>query len=138
MSWQRTVRLGVLLGRLQLKEFIRSKAAVVFGLLFPVLLLVLLASIFNETITGTGVTVAQYMTAGVLAISLATSLQQAVHERGERPGAGNAQVAARLHIGEATVKTHLLHVFTKLGVEGRTAAVTRAMELGILPPPTPR
>lgn len=72
-SWRRTVRLGVLLGRLQLKEFVRSKAAVVFGLMFPVLLLVLLAAIFNESISGTGVTVAQYMTAGVLAISLATS-----------------------------------------------------------------
>lgn len=53
-------------------------------------------------------------------------------------GAPNAEVAARLHIGEATVKTHLLHAFTKLGVEGRTAAVTRAMELGILPPPSAR
>jgi DNA-binding NarL/FixJ family response regulator len=53
-------------------------------------------------------------------------------------GASNAQAASRLLIGEATVKTHLLHVFAKLGVEGRTAAVTRAMELGILPPPTAR
>ncbi len=53
-------------------------------------------------------------------------------------GAANAQVAERLHIGEATVKTHLVHVFTKLGVDGRTAAVARAMELGILSPPSPR
>lgn len=53
-------------------------------------------------------------------------------------GASNASVAERLHIGEATVKTHLLHVFTKLDVDGRTAAVTRAMELGILPPPSAR
>lgn len=53
-------------------------------------------------------------------------------------GSSNTQVAASLHIGEATVKTHLLHAFAKLGVEGRTAAVTRAMELGILPPPSPR
>ena len=50
-------------------------------------------------------------------------------------GASNAQAAGALHIGEATVKTHLLHIFTKLGVEGRTAAVTRAMELGIIPAP---
>ncbi|CAN5415543.1 response regulator transcription factor [soil metagenome] len=50
-------------------------------------------------------------------------------------GASNAQAAASLHIGEATVKTHLLHIFTKLDVEGRTAAVTRAMELGIIPAP---
>lgn len=72
-SWRRTVRLGLLLGHLQLREFVRSRVALVFGLLFPILLLVLLASIFDEQIEGTGVTVAQYMTAGVLAISLATS-----------------------------------------------------------------
>lgn len=53
-------------------------------------------------------------------------------------GASNAAAAERLHIGEATVKTHLLHAYAKLGVDGRTAAVTRAMELGILPPPAVR
>ncbi len=52
-------------------------------------------------------------------------------------GTSNAAVAASLSIGEATVKSHLAHVYAKLGVEGRTAAVTRAMELGILPPPGP-
>ncbi len=50
-------------------------------------------------------------------------------------GARNAEAAAALGIGEATVKTHLLRIFTKLGVDGRTEAVTRAMELGIIPPP---
>jgi ATP/maltotriose-dependent transcriptional regulator MalT len=33
---------------------------------------------------------------------------------------------------EATVKTHLLHIFAKLGVDDRTAAVTGAMERGML------
>jgi DNA-binding NarL/FixJ family response regulator len=47
-------------------------------------------------------------------------------------GLGNRVVGERLFIGEATVKTHLLHVFAKLGVDDRTRAVTRAMELGIL------
>jgi DNA-binding NarL/FixJ family response regulator len=50
-------------------------------------------------------------------------------------GARNAEAATALGIGEATVKTHLLRVFAKLGVDGRTEAVTRAMELGIIPPP---
>jgi DNA-binding CsgD family transcriptional regulator len=50
-------------------------------------------------------------------------------------GARNAEAAAALGIGEATVKTHLLRIFAKLGVDGRTEAVTRAMELGIIPPP---
>jgi DNA-binding NarL/FixJ family response regulator len=38
-----------------------------------------------------------------------------------------------LFVGEATVKTHLLHVFEKLGVGDRTRAVTLAMERGWLP-----
>ena len=47
-------------------------------------------------------------------------------------GHSNPQIAAALFIGEATVKTHLLHVFEKLDVSDRTRAVTRAMELGLL------
>ena len=47
-------------------------------------------------------------------------------------GLSNAQIAARLFIAESTVKTHLVHVFEKLGVDDRTRAVTRAQELGIL------
>jgi DNA-binding NarL/FixJ family response regulator len=47
-------------------------------------------------------------------------------------GNSNASVAARLFISEATVKTHLLHVFEKLGVSDRTRAVTLALELGLL------
>ncbi|PWC03623.1 response regulator [Agromyces badenianii] len=47
-------------------------------------------------------------------------------------GRSNPEIATALFIGEATVKTHLLHVFEKLEVRDRTRAVTRAMELGIL------
>ncbi|MET0726596.1 MAG: response regulator transcription factor [Leifsonia sp.] len=47
-------------------------------------------------------------------------------------GHSNPRIAAELFIGEATVKTHLLHVFEKLEVSDRTRAVTRAMELGLL------
>ncbi|MEV4310902.1 response regulator transcription factor [Actinocrispum sp. NPDC049592] len=47
-------------------------------------------------------------------------------------GMTNAEVGAALHISEATVKTHLLRVFNKLGVSDRTAAVTTAMERGLL------
>lgn len=47
-------------------------------------------------------------------------------------GATNRQAAASLHLSEATVKTHLVHVFDKLGVTSRTAAVARARELGVL------
>ena len=47
-------------------------------------------------------------------------------------GATNAEIAKALRISEATVKTHLLHVFEKLEVDDRTAAVTRAVERKIL------
>lgn len=47
-------------------------------------------------------------------------------------GASNADVATRLHISDATVKSHLVHVFSKLGVASRTAAVRESRSLGIL------
>jgi len=47
-------------------------------------------------------------------------------------GLSNPAIGRALFIGEATVKTHLLHAFEKLGVNDRTRAVTKAMELGLL------
>lgn len=47
-------------------------------------------------------------------------------------GLSNRDIARELHVSEATVKTHLLHVFAKLGVDDRTAAVTMALERGII------
>ncbi|HEX3491736.1 MAG TPA: response regulator transcription factor [Streptosporangiaceae bacterium] len=50
-------------------------------------------------------------------------------------GQTNAEIGRALFISEATVKTHLLRAFGKLSVSDRTAAVTAALALGILPPP---
>jgi DNA-binding NarL/FixJ family response regulator len=47
-------------------------------------------------------------------------------------GASNREIGAALHLGEATVKSHLLHAFTKLDAKSRTGAVTRARDLGLL------
>jgi len=47
-------------------------------------------------------------------------------------GTSNRDIARELFISEATVKTHLSHVFTKLGVADRAAAVAKGYELGIL------
>lgn len=47
-------------------------------------------------------------------------------------GLSNREIGMRIHLGEATVKTHLLKAFGKLEVNDRTRAVTRAMELGLL------
>ncbi len=47
-------------------------------------------------------------------------------------GASNKEIGRQLHISEATVKTHLLHIFGKLGVNDRTQAVTVAAQRGIV------
>jgi DNA-binding NarL/FixJ family response regulator len=47
-------------------------------------------------------------------------------------GDSNSEIAGRLHISQATVKSHLIHIFGKLGVSDRTAAVTVALRRGIL------
>ncbi|WP_250443878.1 response regulator transcription factor [Actinotalea sp. C106] len=84
----------------------------------------------------------------VLAPSVARRLVHQVHRPEERltprelevlaavaRGGSNAQIGAQLFITEATVKTHLLRVFAKLGVDDRTRAVTVALERGLLPSP---
>jgi DNA-binding NarL/FixJ family response regulator len=48
-------------------------------------------------------------------------------------GETNRGAAARLFISEATVKTHLLHIYAKLDVNDRAAAVATAFERGLLP-----
>ena len=49
-------------------------------------------------------------------------------------GSTNREAAAQLFISEATVKTHLLHVYAKLGVNDRAAAVATAFDRGFLTP----
>jgi len=47
-------------------------------------------------------------------------------------GHSNKEIGKALHISTATVKTHLIHIYNKLGVDDRTAAVTTALEKGII------
>jgi DNA-binding NarL/FixJ family response regulator len=47
-------------------------------------------------------------------------------------GTTNREAAKRLFISEATVKTHLLHLYAKLGVRDRAAAVAAGYEAGLL------
>jgi DNA-binding NarL/FixJ family response regulator len=47
-------------------------------------------------------------------------------------GSANKEIARSLLISETTVKTHLKHVFAKLGVDSRAAAVVMAIERGLL------
>jgi len=48
-------------------------------------------------------------------------------------GEGNREAAAKLFISESTVKTHLLHIYEKLGVRDRAAAVAEAYKRRLLP-----
>lgn len=47
-------------------------------------------------------------------------------------GLANKEIAARLGVGEATVKTHLKGIFARLGATNRTEAVTTALRLGLI------
>ncbi|MFD7169465.1 response regulator [Streptomyces violascens] len=83
----------------------------------------------------------------VLAPSVAGRLVDQLRARPERPrlserevsvlrlvaeGCTNAEIGRRLFVAESTVKTHVVRIFGKLGVDDRTAAVTRAMSLDLL------
>jgi DNA-binding NarL/FixJ family response regulator len=85
----------------------------------------------------------------VLSPSVATRLVGQVREPAREPlsqreldilgliarGCSNREAAARLFISEATVKTHVLHIYAKLGVNDRAAAVAVGFERGLLPRP---
>jgi len=47
-------------------------------------------------------------------------------------GLANKEIARSLHLSEATVKSHLLHIFEKLGAADRTHAVTLAVRQGLI------
>ncbi len=49
-------------------------------------------------------------------------------------GTTNREAAERLFISEATVKTHLIHIYAKLGVPDRASAVAAAYDRGLLKP----
>ncbi|MDH6575771.1 response regulator transcription factor [Kitasatospora sp. MAP5-34] len=49
-------------------------------------------------------------------------------------GLANRQISKRLFISEATVKTHLVHIYDKLGVDSRTAAIASGLTSGMIRP----
>ncbi|KKD03693.1 response regulator [Streptomyces sp. WM6386] len=82
----------------------------------------------------------------VLSPAVASRLVSAVRAPGKEPlsarerevlalvarGTSNREIARELFISEATVKTHLTHLYAKLAVKDRAAAVATAYERGIL------
>ncbi|GAB3870174.1 ABC transporter permease [Kibdelosporangium lantanae] len=61
-----TLNIGLARGGVELKQFFRAKEQVVFTFAFPILILVLLGSIFNRAFPGTGVTASQVFTASMV------------------------------------------------------------------------
>lgn len=49
-------------------------------------------------------------------------------------GTSNAEIAAELFISEVTVKSHIGHIFTKLGLRDRAAAIVFAFDAGVVAP----
>src|SRR5439155_9594276 len=49
-------------------------------------------------------------------------------------GLPNGDIAARLYLAEATVKTHVVHILSKLGVRDRSQVVVTAYETGLIEP----
>lgn len=47
-------------------------------------------------------------------------------------GLSNQDISRELHLSQATVKSHLVHVYSKLGVDSRTAAVAAATARGLI------
>jgi ATP/maltotriose-dependent transcriptional regulator MalT len=47
-------------------------------------------------------------------------------------GLSNSEIAKELFVSTTTAKAHLVHIYAKLGVNDRTAAVTTALERGII------
>ena len=81
----------------------------------------------------------------VLAPELATRVMRGMHNQAPRlterelevlqhlaTGSSNKQIAKALFVSEATIKSHLVHIFTKLDVDSRVRAVHVARKMGIL------
>ncbi len=73
----KTLRLGILRGNMEIKQFLRRRESVVFTLFFPVLLLFIFGSVFKNSIAP-GVSFSQYFVAGMIASGLVNTGFQSI------------------------------------------------------------
>jgi len=72
----KVLRLGILRGRIEIKQYLRQVLSVIFTLLFPVMLLLIFGSIFSKNLAP-GVSFSQYFVAGMVASGMVnTGFQQ--------------------------------------------------------------
>lgn len=83
--------------------------------------------------TALGPAVAERLLGRVRAPALAPTVRELEVLALVAQGQSNDQIARTLFVSRATIKTHLTHLYEKLGVTSRTAAVAAARERGILP-----
>ena len=78
------IRIGVLRGRLEIKQFMRQRESVIFTLFFPIILLFIFGSVFKGKISG-DVTFSQYLISGMIASALVnTGFQQLADRKSPR------------------------------------------------------
>ena len=76
--------------------------------------------------------VASRLIARIRAPQLSLSARETEVLRLVAQGSSNSVIGRTLHISDATVKTHLVHIYSKLGVSSRTAAVAAARDAGVM------
>lgn len=116
-----TIRIGLLRSKLELKQFLRQRESLVFTLFFPVILLFIFGSVFQDTIAP-GVTFSQYFVAGMIASGLVnTGFQQlAITIPMERDDGtlkrlrGTPMSVSSYFIGKALLVTFLMIIQTAL------------------------
>ena len=112
------------------EELVHAVRVVAGGnaLLSPAVTTRLLARVVPSLSAGTRAAAAREGALGLLTDREREVLLRMAH------GRSNAEIAAELYISETTVKTHISHVLSKLGLRDRVQAVIAAYELGLLAP----
>lgn len=136
--WRRAVLYGALLAAgtlalqwLDYQRLARAHAADIYVLLIAIAFLAL-GVFVGVRLTRRPAPVATFGNPQALA-SLGISPRELDVLREIAAGRSNKEIAMRLDVSPNTVKTHVAHLFEKLGARRRTDAINRARELGIVP-----